>query len=66
MRAQVRECCLKGTELSCAWKKALSVREWISGFHDLLRDTLTIKCAAHCIGFPCKLVLDLDYVLNTG
>jgi hypothetical protein len=34
----------------------LSLREWIRGFHDLLRDTLTTKCAAECIGFPYKLV----------
>jgi len=34
----------------------LSLREWIRGFYDLLRNILTTKCAAECIGFPYKLV----------
>lgn len=35
----------------------LSLREWIRGFYDLLRDILTTMCVAHCVGFPYKLVL---------
>jgi len=46
----------QGDRTVLCMEKTLSFREWIRGFHDLLRDTLTIKCAAQCIGFPYKLV----------
>jgi len=38
-------------------EKTLSLREWLRGLPDLVRDTLTIRCAAECIDFPYKLVL---------